>query len=65
MNMLNNSYASMERNTPNLIKKMFEGEDMEAQFLFLVTGSTCISITGNQQLNTTKSHKDCDIYYEI
>ena len=47
MNMLNNSYASMKRNTPNLIKKMFEGEDMEAQFLFLVTGSTCISITGN------------------
>ena len=47
MNMLNNSYASVERNTPNLIMKMFEGEDMEAQFLFLDIGSTCISITGN------------------
>lgn len=47
MNMLNNSYASMERNTPNLIMKKFEGENMEAQYLFLDIGLICIFIIGS------------------
>ena len=47
--------------------KKFEGENMEAQYLFLDIGLICIFIIGS--IDTTgyneKSHKDCDIDYEI